>query len=242
MKIPYYALDLSDAIIDRLENDPAPHERMALATGSLCSSDKERIGLCVLLASDEDNFVAKTAKRTLSSWDEKRIIDSLHRQTHAKVLEYVVEFLTYSEALDEQIFSCVNLNERTALLITGRASSKTCEEISRNRQQLLLTPDIFHALRDNEQCPPEVVSRVESFLKMQHALPSAENKSKEKATAVGPDPNLDIDISAEVSAFLKDSRVLILLLPIFCFYYSITVLIFTHSKITKHSASISIRK
>ena len=206
MKIPYYALDLSDAIIDRLEKDPAPHERMALATGSLCSSDKERLGLCVLLASDEDKFVAKTAKRTLSGWDEQRIIDALHRQTHAKVLEYVIEFLAYSEALDEMIFSCVNLNERTALLITGRASSKTCEEISRNRQQLLLTPDILHALRENEQCPPEVVSRVESFLKMQHALPSAENKAKEKTVAAGPDPNMDIDISAEVSAFLQEER------------------------------------
>ena len=206
MKIPYYALDLSDAIIDRLEKDPAPHERMALATGSLCSSDKERLGLCVLLANDEDKFVAKTAKRTISSWDAQRLIDATHRQTHAKVLEYIVEFLDYHEALDDQLFSCVHLNERTAMLIAERASRKTCEEISRNRQQLLLTPEILNALRDNEQCPPDVFARVESFLKMQKAMPSAETKTKESTASIGPDPNLDIDIQAEVQAFLKNDR------------------------------------
>jgi len=206
MKIPYYALDISDVIIDRLENDPAPHERMALATGSLCSSDKERLGLCVLLASDEDKFVAKTAKRTLSLWEPQRIHDAVHRQTHAKVLEYIVEFLEFDEDVDIEIFSCVNLNERTALLIAERATDKICEEISKNRQQLLLIPQILHTLRENKQCSSEALARVESFLKMQHALPTEQSKPKEVQEHTGPDPDLDIDIEAEVAAFMKSER------------------------------------
>jgi hypothetical protein len=207
MSVPYYALDISDPIVDRLEGDPAPHERMALATGSLCSSDKERLGLCVLLASDEDKFVSKTAKRTISSWDAQRLSDALHRQSHAKVLEYILEFLDYNESLDQQIFSCVQLNDRSALLIASRASPQTCEEIVKNRQQLLLTPKILSVLRENEQCPKEVSSRVEAFLKMQHALPGKEASPEEKTTTtIGPDPDLDIDISSEVEASINGAR------------------------------------
>ena len=206
MSIPYYALDISDPIIDRLEGNPAPHERMALATGSLCSSDQERLGLCVLLASDEDKFVAKTAKRTISSWDIRRLSDAIHRQTHAKVLEYVLEFLEYNESLDQLIFSCVQLNERSALLIAERASIHTCEEIAKNRQQLLLTPSILTVLQKNENCPEEVLSRVESFLKMQHALPKEGEEISVRKESSGPAADLDIDIEKEVEALLKGER------------------------------------
>ena len=208
MSIPYYALDISDSIIDRLKGNPAPHERMALATGAMCSSDKERLGLCVLLASDEDKLVAKTAKRTIESWDIKRLSDAIHRQTHAKVLEYIIEFLPYQESLDQLMYSCVQLNERSAMLIAERASVSTCDEIMKNRQQLLLTPQILHALQKNTNCPPEVLSRVESFLKMQHALPKegSATVSKTEQNETGPDPDLEIDIAAEVEASLRGER------------------------------------
>jgi len=206
MSIPYYALDISDPIIDRLEGNPAPHERMALATGSLCSSDQERLGLCVLLASDEDKFVAKTAKRTISSWDIRRLSDAIHRQTHAKVLEYVLEFLEYNESLDQLIFSCVQLNERSALLIAERASVHTCEEIAKNRQQLLLTPSILTVLQKNENCPEEVHSRIESFLKMQHALPKEGEDISVRKESSGPAADLDIDIKKEIEALLNGEK------------------------------------
>lgn len=208
MSIPYYALDISDPIIDRLEANPAPHERMALATGSLCSSDQERLGLCVLLASDEDKFVAKTAKRTISSWDVQRLSGAIHRQTHAKVLEYVLEFLERDEALDQLIFSCVQINERSALLIAQHASLGTCEEISKNRQQLLLNPGILTVLQQNDQCSEEVLSRVEAFLKMQHALPKEGQKVpvRKESAGAGPAADLDIDIAAEVDAAIQGQR------------------------------------
>ncbi|MAA78877.1 MAG: hypothetical protein CL916_06420 [Deltaproteobacteria bacterium] len=206
MSIPYYALDISDSIIDRLEGNPAPHERMALATGSLCSSDQERLGLCVLLASDEDKFVAKTAKRTISSWEIHRLSDAIHRQTHAKVLEYVLEFLEYNESLDQLIFSCVQLNERSAMLIAERASIHTCEEIVKNRQQLLLTPSILTVLQKNENCPEEVLSRIEAFLKMQHALPKEGEQVSVRTDHTGPAADLDIDIEKEVEAVLSGQK------------------------------------
>ena len=132
MKIPYYALDISDKNIDKLKSNPPAHERMALATGSLCESDKERVGLCVLLAGDADKFVAKTAKKTLDSWDAQRLSNALHRQSHAKVIEYIVEFLPPDDKLDQILFACVNINERSSLLIAQRASERTCIEITKN--------------------------------------------------------------------------------------------------------------
>ena len=208
MSVPYYALDISDKLIDRLESNPPAHERMALATGSLCSSDKERLGLCVLLASDEDKLVSRTAKKTLNSWDKNRISEALHRQTHAKVVEYIIEFLPYDEKLDQSLLSCVQINERSILLLAERATSQTCEELVKNRQLLLLYPQILNSLEENKQCPEEVLSRISSFLRMQHALPteSPTERSSSSSGSSGPDPDLDIDIAAEVEATIKGEK------------------------------------
>ena len=204
MGVPYYALDISDKIIDRLETNPPPHERMALATGSLCSSDKECLGLCVLLAGDDDKFVSKTANRTLKNWDSDRLLKALHRQTHPKVIEYILEFLPYNDKIDQQLFSCVQINERSVKIIAKRATAQACEEIVKNRQHLLLYPSILHALKENPQCPSELHSKAASFLKMQHSLP--DESAKEKVAYSGPDDQLEIDIVAEVKAAIEGNR------------------------------------
>ncbi|MEC7985186.1 MAG: hypothetical protein VX278_08475, partial [Myxococcota bacterium] len=207
MDIPYYALDISDKNIDKLQSNPPAHERMALATGSLCESDKERLGLCVLLAADEDKFVSKTAKRTLESWDAERLSNALHRQSHAKVIEYVVEFLPPDEKLDQTLFGCVNINDRSALLIAQRATERTCIEISKNRQQLLLNPALLNALKQNANCPEDVLSKTENFLRLQQALPSDDSVPIRTSTeASGPSADIDIDIAAEVTAALNGER------------------------------------
>ena len=165
---------------------------------------QERLGLCVLLASDEDKFVAKTAFRT-SGWDEQRIIDSLHRQTHAKVLEYVVEFFTYSEALMNRSFPVwTSMREQlSSLPVEHRV-----RHVRRSKKSsTIVYPDILHALREmssvHQKWSPE-------WNRPKNAACSSFCREQSQRENIGcwSRPQYGYDISAEVSAFLREERYL----------------------------------
>ena len=149
MSIPYAELHISNKLQQQLENQPDVRVRIALATGVSCSSDSERLGLCVFLASDEDKRVANAAKRTLKSWSSDRLLKALKRDSHSKILEYIIEFLETDARVSQEIFRCFNLNERTAYIIARRCDERTCEEISKCRQQLLLYPQVYWEIKNN---------------------------------------------------------------------------------------------
>jgi hypothetical protein len=217
MSVPYQQLDISSSLQTRLEGDPPVSVRLALAAGAMCSSDKERLGLCVLLSADPDERVSASAKRTLSSWNGERIRGALHRQTHEKILEYIVEFLSQAPKTDEEIFRCVNINPRTAKLVTRRANARNCEEIARSTQQLLLNPSLLFELQSNEECPGPALHRAESFLRMQKALPSGYTiggsrpappaaSSAPAAPASAASSQVAMDLEAEIMASLSGSQ------------------------------------
>ena len=202
MTIPYTELHISPSLEDQLKKDPDVRIRIALATGAACSSDTERLGLCVLLSNDEDARVVATAKRTLKSWESSRIQKALKRDTHGKVLEYIIEFLVSDSRLDQAVFRCFNLNERTAYLIASRADEQTCDEISKCRQQLLLYPQIYWELAKNSRCPEKTLARIKTFLQMQNTF------LDEPKQSVGSSQNVIemTDLEAEIEAALMGKQ------------------------------------
>ena len=198
MTIPYTELHISPKLEEQLKSNPDVRIRIALATGASCSNDTERLGVCVLLSNDEDTRVAATSKRTLKSWDSARIQKALKRDTHGKVLEYIVEFLVSENRLDQAVFRCFNLNERTAYLIASRADEQTCDEIAKCRQQLLLYPQIYWELSKNSRCSEKTLARIKTFLQMQNTFleePKALSGSPQKAIEM-------TDLEAEIEAAL----------------------------------------
>ena len=66
--------------------------------------------------------------------------------------EFVVEFLSQDDSLDEHLFTCITINPRTAKKIAARANERVCDEISKNKQQLLLNPELLLVLQANPNC------------------------------------------------------------------------------------------
>ena len=113
MSIPYSQLNISMVTQDKLQSSEA-QVKMQLAQGQGCVSDEEALVVCMILCQDSDSSVKALAQSSLSSWDAERLVNALTRQTHGKVLEFVVQFLPAFDRIDEYIFQSANLNERTA--------------------------------------------------------------------------------------------------------------------------------
>lgn len=169
MTIPFQQLNIAPVTQDKLNaNDVAT--KMLLAQGRGCTSDEETLAVCMLLSQDDNTSVAALAKATLSGWDEERLLGAITRQTHGKLLEFVVAFLPAYRGVDEYLFQCPNLNERTARLIAQRVDAEGATAISYAMQTFLLYPSTYWFLYRNSQCPRPVVERLEAMLKQQQAF------------------------------------------------------------------------
>lgn len=167
--IPFQQLNIAPVTQDKLtSNDVAA--KMLLAQGRGCTSDEEALAVGMLLSQDDNSSVAALAKSMLSSWTEERLLGALERQSHGKLLEFVVEFLPSHRAVDEYIFQCPNMNERTARLIAQRVDAEGATAISYAMQTFLLYPATYWSLRHNVQCPRPIVERLEAVLRQQQAF------------------------------------------------------------------------
>ena len=191
--IPYASLDISLSLQQRIQN-ATPQLKLALCAGTMCESDAERIGLFILLASEEDQKISSMAHKQILRWESKRLTQSLHRQSHSKILEYLTEFIPMQDELDQEIIRCVNINRRTIKKIARRCSSGSCEGISKGQQTLLLYPDILFDLQSNPRCKQEDLARATSFLTMQNSIPDG---------FVDGELSLRFSIENEIKAVLK---------------------------------------
>lgn len=169
--IPYARLKIPPPIQQRLEAGMSKRERYAFARGAMPMTDDAKLGICYLLVGDEVKKIADAARQTLIDMPTRSVVAAINRDTHPKVLEFLVEFRAPDNDLDEHIYRLPDMNDRTARLIVQRADAKMCELIATNQTRLLLTPAVIIDLRDNKNCPPTSFSRAESFLRMQRELP-----------------------------------------------------------------------
>jgi len=175
--IPYARLKIPPPIQERLEAGMKKRERFAFARGAMPMTDDAKLGICYLLSGDEEKRIADAARKTLVDMPTAHVVRALNRDTHPKVLEFLIEFRQQDDELDEFIYRLPDMNDRTARLIVQRADSRMCEMIALNQTRLLLTPKVIIDLKANSSCPPASYSRAESFLRMQREMPEMPDES-----------------------------------------------------------------
>ena len=172
MSIPFIQLGISPVTQEKLQSSDVT-SKMQLAQGQGCTSDEEALSVLMILSQDTDPSVSAIAKGSFTSWDERRLGLALTRQTHGKILEFVVQFLPAFDRVDEYIFQSANLNERTAKLIAQRVGKDSCDHIANTRQTFLLYPVVYWSLKANTNCPAVTIDRLEAMLKQQQAFVEA---------------------------------------------------------------------
>ena len=115
--------------------------------------------------------VAKLAREPLVSLPVDQILSGLRQRTFPKILEFIAEFRTASQILDDRIVHIREATTRTVVRIARRAGADLCEVICRHQERLLLSPDVFVALHANPHCADEDLGRAEAFLRMHKSLP-----------------------------------------------------------------------
>lgn len=199
MSIPFIQLNISPVTQEKLQSSDVTN-KMQLAQGQGCTSDEEALSVLMVLSQDTDPSVSALAQGSFQSWDERRLGIALTRQTHGKVLEFVVQFLPAFDRVDEYIFQSANLNERTAKLIAQRVGKDSCDHIANTRQTFLLYPVVYWSLKANSNCPAATLERLEAMLKQQQAFVEAPQRTQ----AVRKRPKLPIDnILMEVMAAVQ---------------------------------------
>ena len=211
IEIPWDKLGIPDALRGAVEPGAARSTRLAAAKGALPATADVLLGMLYALACGDDGDVRAAAVDTLRGLPG--VANALTQRTHPKVLEFIATTRSDSD-IDERIITIRGANDRTAVLIAGRADAKLAEIISGNHERLLLTPDVLVALHQNPACTDSSVERAIAFLRMHASAPDlpatrpsldAPRSTRPVAAqkpAPTPPPEPVFDLEAEIAAAL----------------------------------------
>jgi hypothetical protein len=171
MSIPYARLGIPASLRRSVEPGAPRTAKLAVAKGLLPTTADVQLALLYVLAVDSDTVVAELARETLAGLPEDQILGGLTQRTFPKIIEFIAEFRTNSQMLDDRIIHIRETTTRTAVQIAGRAGSDLCEVICRHQERLLLSPEVFVALYANPNCLDDDLGRAEAFLRMHRSLP-----------------------------------------------------------------------
>lgn len=211
--IPFDRLGIPASLQPRIGHDAPVQPKLALARGLLPTTADVQIAICYALALDPDPEVADAAKETLCSLPFKQLNTALSERTHPKILEFLAEFRPADPDLDSRLLRLRSLNTRAARIIARRAPATICDDLSRNHERLLMSPEVMVELHANPNATDAVVERALEFLRMEAEAPPlpavrpfrAEASAAEAQRLVEATPVvlLDIDPEAEVAAALS---------------------------------------
>ena len=170
--IPFARLGIPEALEAKVVPAAPMQGRLAIARGVLPLPPEAQLGCLYVLAMDPDGAVAAAASRSLAELPVKLLLGVISAKTHPKVLEYLAVARPPDAVLDERLGMLRTANDRTAALVAGRAGKELCEQLCRNHERLLMTPEVFVALHANPACAEVHLNAAEAFLRMQQALPA----------------------------------------------------------------------
>lgn len=201
------ALGLPDSVAKGIRPDAPRQSRLAAARGLLPLPADHQLSVLFALADDPDPDVAVAARRRMRELPGRQVLQGISTKTHSKVLEGIIEFREYDPEIDERIGMLFTANDRTVRIIARRASSSLCEQLARNQERMLVTPEVFIDLHANENCSEAVLNRIESFLKMQRCLPEVPEVRPFLLKEDAPEPGgkldkQELDLEAEIMAAL----------------------------------------
>lgn len=199
---------------DKLTPEAPVATRMAIARGIAPVPPDVLMNMAFVLTGDLDRKVSRAAQRTLRELPEEALVRAINQSSHPKLLEFFAFNRQDDDKLMEAVYLVSNATDQTAIAIAERATGNVLETVLRNQERLLITPDVYLALRRNPACTPSDLERVATFLSLHHCLPKVPVAVAEPATpAAGaadgqpegpPDPAtaLRLTVEAEVDAAL----------------------------------------
>jgi len=190
MSIPFARLGIPVPLRRSVEPDAPRSAKLAVAKGLLPTTADVQLALLYVLAVDPDTVVADLARETLRGLPEDQILGGLTQRTFPKILEFIAEFRTNSQVLDDKIIHTREATTRAAVQIAGRAGSDLCEVICRHQERMLLSPEVFVALHANPNCSDDDLGRAAAFLRMHRSLPEVADQRpfRKESETVGPAP------------------------------------------------------
>jgi len=173
--IPFAKLRISETHRGKVGPDAPRKIRLAVAKGALPMPIQEQVGLAFALLKDSDRAIAEVAHATLQSIPtEKLIAAAVDQASYPPLLEYFAATRGEDQELSRVIYRVRGATDRTAMLIAQKAQKLLAEDISRNQERLLITPEVYLALKRNPVCSTQELERVASFLRMNRCLPAEE--------------------------------------------------------------------
>lgn len=208
--IPFDRLGIPEPLRARLGPEAPVTPKIALARGLVPTSPDVQIAVCYALVLDGNHEVSAAAAETLRGLPYRQLSAALSERTHPKILEYLAEFRPPELELDLKLLRLRALNTRTARLIARRADAYLCDEIARNQERLLLSPEVVVELHANPNATDAVLERAVEFLRLEADLPPlpavrpfrANEAPAVEAKVEAPARFLDLDAAAEVEAAL----------------------------------------
>lgn len=169
--IPFDRLGIPEPLRPRLNPEAPTPAKLAIARGLLPMPPEVLLGACYALLMDPTQDVVAAADETIRSLPYKQLQGALSERTHPKILEYLAEFRGGEPELDGRLLRLRALNTRAARLIARRGNATICEDISRNQERLLMSPEVVLELHANPACTDATLERATEFLRMEGDLP-----------------------------------------------------------------------
>ena len=182
-------LDIPDALRKHIGTDAPSRGKMAVAKGLLPAPPKALLAMQYVLVGDADEAVAREAANTLETMPEQRLLGLIDRQTHPKVLEFIVYRRLGDRELIERIVLMHQANDKTLCYLAEKGGDRICEMVASNQERLIITPQVYLFLQRNPNASKALIERVKSFHRLygiefpdQDQIAAAEEaKKKEQA-------------------------------------------------------------
>lgn len=189
MKIPFDRLGIPVEHREKVLPDAPAKARLAIAKGLLPLPPDVLVACVYVLLGSREKAIRRAADRTLKEMDKEIVLRAISPRTHPKILEVLTDARLDDQEFMERVFGLANTNDRTACQIARAARGELVEVICRNQSRLLMTPEVYLALKDNPEVTASSLERVYSFLRMQKSLPeepdAAPVQDKAEAEEVG---------------------------------------------------------
>ena len=191
-EIPFERLGIPEAHRKPLLPGAPLKVRQAAAAGKLPLPAGVAMAVAFVLLSDEDRGVRDAAAQYLAQLPESALLKNTGSETHPKLLEFLVENHLDDERFATRVVGLRHANGRTLQLMAQHCGPGVLEAIALNQERLILEPELYGALQKNKRASAEILKRVESFLRMQGALPDEGSASKIASETPKPRPSAGV--------------------------------------------------
>ena len=166
--------------------------KLAVARGLLPAPAKALLAMQYVLIGDPDEAVADVAGKAIEEMEESRLLPLIDRNTHPKILEFVVYRRSNDRRLLEQIALLHQTADKTLCYLAEKGSERICEIVASNQERLIITPQLYHFLGRNPNCSRALLDRVKSFHRMYEiVLPELEELEAEHAKKLAEQAEID---------------------------------------------------